>query len=155
MQARLDRPERQAELARELGQRFSAAVEAVEQLAVERLEPRERSFLEVDPPSLHVSAVKQSEDGSGWVVRLFNPGTGTAEGRIRLNGGIASVQSAGSPVARLKKSFRLNGLHTEAWSAVRQVTLEEAEDKDLAMDAEGWVPVKLGRKQILTVKFTP
>jgi len=31
------------------------------------------SLLLVDNPSLHVTCVKQAEDGSGMIVRLFNP----------------------------------------------------------------------------------
>ncbi len=35
--------------------------------------PQESSFFSVDNPSLHVTAVKQAEDGSGLIVRFFNP----------------------------------------------------------------------------------
>lgn len=118
-------------------------------------QPLERSFLEVDPPAVHVSAVKQSEDGKGWVVRLFNPLGETVRGRIRLNGGRGIAPGAGSPVERLQQSFRLNGSRDQAWSVVRRVTLEEAHEEDLAVDHDGWVPVELGRKQIVTVAFMP
>ncbi len=35
--------------------------------------PLSHSFLEIGNSALHVSTVKQSEDGNGWIVRLFNP----------------------------------------------------------------------------------
>jgi mannosylglycerate hydrolase len=35
--------------------------------------PPEHSFLALDNTILHVSAVKQAEDGDGWIAPLFNP----------------------------------------------------------------------------------
>ena len=43
--------------------------------------------------------MKQSENGGGWVVRLFNPTGGTLGTRIRLNGGMAPPEPQ-SPVER-------------------------------------------------------
>ena len=42
--------------------------------------PLAHSFLETGNEALHVSTVKQSENGEGWVVRLFNPTGGTLSG---------------------------------------------------------------------------
>ena len=50
-------------------------------------QPLSRSFLEVKPEGLHVSAVKRSENGQGWIVRLFNQSEKNVAGAIRLNGG--------------------------------------------------------------------
>ena len=52
-------------------------------------EPLSKAFLELDPDNLHISTIKRSEDGKGWVVRLLNPFDEAIEGRLRLNGGFA------------------------------------------------------------------
>ncbi len=52
-------------------------------------EPLSKSFLEIKPDNLHVSAVKRSENGQGWIVRLFNPFEEAVSASIRLNDGLA------------------------------------------------------------------
>ncbi|HNZ47510.1 MAG TPA: glycoside hydrolase family 38 C-terminal domain-containing protein [Candidatus Hydrogenedentes bacterium] len=44
--------------------------------------PLRQGFLTVSPASLLLSAVKQAEDGAGWVIRLFNPTERTIEGSV-------------------------------------------------------------------------
>ena len=70
-------------------------------------EPRVKSFLEIRPDDLHVSAVKRSEDGKGWVIRIFNPFDETRAGALRLNGGFSGPQEVQSPVERVQAEFKL------------------------------------------------
>jgi len=116
--------------------------------------PLEKSFLELETENLHVSAVKKSEEGAGWCVRLFNQGDETVENRMRLNGGHAHPAKTKSPVEAIKSEFALEATGRK-WSRARQVTLEELAVKDLRIDAEGWVDFAIGAKQILTVEFLP
>jgi len=116
--------------------------------------PLERSFLELESENLHVSAVKKSEEGDGWCVRLFNQGDETVRNKVRLNGGNANPARPKSPVEAIKSEFTL--VPTESkWSGAREVTLEELAVKDLSVDSEGWVAFAIGAKQILTVEFLP
>jgi mannosylglycerate hydrolase len=115
-------------------------------------EPPEKSFLEVTPV-IHVSAVKQSENGEGWIVRLFNPLTQTVQARVRLNGGMAQLAQPYSPVERLQHNMALVRARKSAWQSVRQVTLEEIPDKDLTLDAQGWCTVSMAAKKIVTLEF--
>ena len=68
-------------------------------------EPLQKSFLEISDETIVVSAVKQSEVGSGWVVRLFNPATSTINAKLRLNGGKVNSSKLSSPVERLQKEM--------------------------------------------------
>jgi len=117
-------------------------------------QPLAGSFLEVEPDALHVSAVKQSESGRGWIVRLFNPSARAAGGRLRLNGGFAGPPTVQSPVERVRASFALPPGPGPRWSAARAVSLEEVPEADLAMDPEGWAAFEIGPKRILTVEFS-
>ena len=117
-------------------------------------EPLGRSFLELETENLHVSAVKKSEDGDGWCVRLFNPGDETMRNKIRLNGGHANPVKTKSPVEAIKSGFSLAPTESK-WSGAREVTLEELPVEDMRIDAEGWVDFAIGAKQILTVEFLP
>jgi mannosylglycerate hydrolase len=116
-------------------------------------EPLSKSFLEIKPDVLHISAVKRSESGKGWIVRLFNPFEKAIAGTIKFNGGFAEPANQLSPVERIKKEFVLPADKTRKWSNVRIVTLEEVPEKDLAMDADGCVSFEMGRKKILTIEF--
>jgi hypothetical protein len=118
-------------------------------------EPRSRSFLEIRPERLHVSAVKQSENGRGWIVRLFNPFGRTIRGRVRLNGGFAALRGSQSPVERVQAELALPHGRQRLWKEVREVTLEEQPVRDLARNTEGWVPLTMPRKRILTLEFLP
>ena len=115
--------------------------------------PRSKSFLELEPDTLHVSAIKQSESGEGWIVRLFNPFEETVAGRIRLNGGYAGPGAVQSPVERVQAEFALPEGLREMWSTVREVNLEEVPPGELSVDEDGWVSVELGKTKILTVEF--
>ena len=117
--------------------------------------PLSKSFLELKPECLHVSAVKRSESGEGWIVRLFNPYDMTIMGSIRLNGGYSGPQKAQSPVERVRAEFTLPSDKSNMWSIVRIVTLEEVPLSDLEMDEQGWVEFEITKKMILTLEFLP
>ncbi len=118
-------------------------------------EPLAKSFLEVKPDNLTVNAVKRSESGNGWVVRLFNPSDKTVKGAIKLNCGLTGPTTPPSPVERIMADFALPAAKSKKWSSIRSVTLEELPEKDLKMDADGWVNVEMGKKKILTIEFLP
>jgi len=118
-------------------------------------EPLTKSFLELEPAILHVSAVKQSQDAQGWVVRLFNPLDCSVQGRIRLNGGKANPSETFSPVQRVQKEFALPEPNDKPWRKIRETTLEEIPVADLAMDSAGWVDFTIGKKKIMTLEFRP
>lgn len=118
-------------------------------------EPRSRSFLEVRPERLHVSAVKRSENGRGWIVRLFNPFEEAIRGRVRLNGGLGPVQASQSPVERVQAEFALPRGSQRPWKRVREVSLEERPLRELTRTADGWVPIVITKKKILTLEFLP
>jgi len=118
-------------------------------------EPLSKSFLEIKPDILPVSAVKRSESGSGWIVRLHNPLEKTIAGAIRLNHGKTCPAIQLSPVERIKKEFSLPADKCKNWSRVRIVTLEEVPEQELSIDADGWVNFKIGNKKILTIEFLP
>jgi len=117
-------------------------------------EPCEKSFLEIQPEGLHVSAIKRSEDGKGWIVRIFNPYDGQKIA-LRLNGGFSGPAEVQSPVERLKAEYALPKGMGRSWQKVRLVSLEEAPVEDVAMDKDGWVRLEIGRKKILTFEFLP
>jgi len=116
-------------------------------------QPLARSFLDVEPDGLHVSGIKQSESGEGWIVRLFNPSERTIDGRLRLNGGVAAPPAGQSPVERVQASFALPGEPGPRWPAARAVSLEEVPEADLAVDPDGWVAFQIVAKKILTMEF--
>jgi hypothetical protein len=117
--------------------------------------PRALSFLELKQEGLHVSAVKRSEDGQGWVVRLFNPSPEGKKNALRLNRGFSSPAGTQSPVERVQAEFELPSKGGGPWSKVRLVSLEEKPEKDLDLDQEGWVAFEIGFKKILTLEFIP
>jgi len=118
-------------------------------------EPLSKSFLEVRPGTLPVSTVKRSESGLGWIVRLHNPFEKTVAGTIRLNHGFAGPAAAFSPVERVTAEFDLPKGKDKKWSRIRTVTLEEVPERDLVIDADGWVSFDIGKKKILTIEFLP
>ncbi len=117
--------------------------------------PQMRSFLELDPDDVHVSAIKQSEDGAGWIVRLFNPLDKTVAGKLRLNEGFSGPQKAPSPVERIQAALSLPQEEGKRWSQVRSVTLEEIAENDLKPDTDGWVNFEITPKKIYTIEFLP
>jgi mannosylglycerate hydrolase len=115
--------------------------------------PRERSFLELDNPHVQLSALKRSEDASGWVVRLFNTHDGATTARLRFNGGRAGQTVVQSPTERVAAAFALPDADTAPWREITAVTLEELPLDPLARDADGWVSVALGPRRIVTILF--
>ena len=119
-------------------------------------EPLSKSFLEIKPDVLPVSAVKRSESGQGWIVRLYNPFEKSIGGAIRLNYGLTGpTTTIQSPVECVKEEFALPKDKGKEWSCIRTVTLEETPERNLAMDANGWVIFEIGKKKILTIEFLP
>ena len=115
--------------------------------------PLDHSFLELKDENLNVSAIKKSEDGEGWVVRLFNPSDKAVKNAIRLNGGIASIEKAQSPVERQQAEFELPAYSGKQWKEVKLVTLEELDEAPLTVDADGFAEFEITGKKILTIKF--
>jgi hypothetical protein len=116
--------------------------------------PLKHSFLEVENDALHVSAVKQRENGEAWVVRFFHSTDRTLSGRVGLNGGMVPP-AAMSPVVRQAVNFALPAGTRRGWSKVRLVDPEELENEDLSLDAEGAVSLDIHRKKIVTLEFLP
>ncbi len=115
--------------------------------------PLTHSFLKLRDEKLCVSAVKRSEDGKGYVVRLFNPSDKTVENALSLGGGIAPIDTPQSPLERQRAEFELPAYSGKRWSAVKLVSLEEKAQDDLTMDDDGFVPFTITGKKILTIKF--
>jgi alpha-mannosidase len=116
-------------------------------------QPMARSFVELRQENLHLSAIKRSEDGKGWIVRLFNPSDATVRNAVRLNGGHGAPDCPQSPLARQAAKFRLPIQPGLVFADVSLVTLEELPQQPLAMDADGWVPFEITGKRILTIRF--
>ncbi len=115
--------------------------------------PLDHSFLELKEENLNVSAIKSSEDGTGYVVRLFNPSDKAVKNAIRLNGGIAPIEKAQSPVERQQAEFELPAYSGKKWKEVKLVTLEELDEAPLTVDADGFAEFEITGKKILTIKF--
>ena len=111
------------------------------------------SFIELGEENLTISAIKKSEDGEGFVIRLFNPSDKTIKNKIRLNGGIAPIEKPQSPVERQMAEFELPAYSGKKWKEVKLVTLEELDSAPLTMDADGFVDFEITGKKILTIKF--
>jgi mannosylglycerate hydrolase len=116
-------------------------------------EPMQRSFVEISDETIAVSAVKRSENGIGWIVRLFNPASTAIQAQLRLNGGRASAVPTTSPVARLQNEMALPQTSKRRWETVRIVNLEEIPQKELALNNEGWCTIEMPPKRIVTVEF--
>jgi hypothetical protein len=86
---------------------------------------------------------------------LCNPFERTVTGTVRLNRGFAGQLETLSPVERLEVEFALPVGKSTKWSRVRQVTMEETPERDLTIDADGWVNIEMGKKKILTIEFLP
>ncbi|HLO18280.1 MAG TPA: glycoside hydrolase family 38 C-terminal domain-containing protein [Anaerolineales bacterium] len=137
-------------------ERFNLALQACQLGPTKHgTEPLAKSFLEIQPESLHISAVKRSEQAEGWVIRVFNPSNEKQVGALRLNGGHSGPLEIQSPVERIQSEFALPKGRCHPWHRVRLVTLEEIPERDLEMDKDGWVKFEISKKKILTVEFLP
>ncbi len=114
----------------------------------------EHSFIELSDTTLNISAVKKAEEGDGWVVRLFNPSDNAKTAKIRVNGGIAPIDKAQSPVERQIAEFELPAYSGNKWSSAKIVSLEEKDVSDLVIDNDGFVEFDITGKKILTLKFS-
>lgn len=113
----------------------------------------EKSFVELKEENLHISAIKQSEDGDGWVIRLFNPSGKTIKNAVRINGGLKAVKEVQSPIERQSKDFRLPDFNCDSWESVNLISLEEIALQELILDADGWVDFEITGKKIQTLLF--
>lgn len=115
--------------------------------------PLEHSFIELSDSTLNVSAVKKAEDGDGWVIRLFNPSDNTKTAKIRVNGGIAPIEKAQSPVERQIAEFELPAYSGKKWSEIKLVSLEEKDVAPLTFDGDMFTEFEITGKKILTIKI--
>jgi hypothetical protein len=118
-------------------------------------QPLEKSFLKMKDDRLHISAIKRSESGEGWIIRVFNPFDFTIDSSICLNGGYKGPDKVQSPVERLMSEFELPKEKGHRWTKVREVSLEELPVKELEFDEDGWVDFEITRKKIMTLEFLP
>lgn len=138
----------------QVAERFNHAVRVAQIGPSSGTLPLAHSFLDIGNDALHVSAVKQSENGEGWIVRLFNPTDSTLSGKISLNGGMVPPDKQ-SPVERQASDFALLPETGCKWSRVRLVDLEELETEVLALDSDGAVNLDITKKKIVTLEFLP
>ena len=114
-----------------------------------------KSFLEIQPEGLHISAEKRSKSREGWVVRIFNLSNKRQTVTLRLNGCYSGLMVIQSPVERIQSEFPLPGGTSLPWQKVRLINLKEIPARDLIMDENGWVGFEIGKKKILTQEFLP
>ena len=119
--------------------------------------PLTHSFIELTTEKLNISAVKRSEDNSGYAVRLFNPSDKTVKAGIRLNNGLAPLakEKVQTPLERQKAEFELPAYGVNKWSSVKLVSLEEKEAglPEVYLKDDGFVEFEITGKKILTIKF--
>ncbi|MEW6046780.1 MAG: glycoside hydrolase family 38 C-terminal domain-containing protein [Bacillota bacterium] len=89
--------------------------------------PARRSWLQVDPAAIGVSALKRSEDGSAVVLRLWNPFDGSRQ----------AVVTPGFAVR-------------EAWKA----RLDETPVEPVRVDA-GRIKLQIGSREVVTLRLVP
>lgn len=116
-------------------------------------EPRVKSLLECTADELELVALKQSEDGTGWVLRLFNPTNSKLSTRVRLNQGKIAAPPISSQVDFAASEYTLPGTASTSWSRVEKVSLEEKLEETLSLDEAGWLDCIVAGKQLLTLKF--
>lgn len=88
--------------------------------------PTELSFMKVTPDHLVFSALKKSEDGNGFVLRVYNPTEKDIEGKVEFCNSISKVE---------------------------QVTLEEVLVKELSVSDKNSFSIQLDKKKIRTYKI--
>jgi len=86
--------------------------------------PETESFLELSPPSLTLSAVKESEDGRYLVVRVYNSGNAAVEGHVQF-------------------AFHI----VKAWES----RLDEQPLRQVEVEGEHTVPVRVEPRALLTI----
>ncbi len=84
------------------------------------------SFMKVTPEELVFSALKKSEDGNAFVLRIYNPTEKDIKGKVETFNKINKVE---------------------------QVTLEELYVKDIDLINDNIFPVSLDKKKIGTYKI--
>ena len=72
---------------------------------------------------------------------------------IRLNGGIAPIEKAQSPVERQQAEFELPEYSGKKWSEIKLVSLEEKDVAPLTVSEDGSAEFEITGKKILTIKF--
>jgi len=98
-------------------------------LPAERSLPPAHSFLQVEPDTLLVSAVKKHEEREALVVRVFNPGEKDVRCRVR----------AAAPGFGVSRAYRTN--------------LREERQEELPLDEAGWATASVHGKGLLTVEL--
>jgi mannosylglycerate hydrolase len=88
--------------------------------------PKQGSFLEVEPDGFVLSAIKEAEDGHGWVVRGYNVGDETLAVRL-------------APWRRFASAARIN--------------MAERDVNDLPLAADGSIRLQAGPHQVVGVRF--
>jgi len=88
--------------------------------------PAEISFMKVTPDDLIFSALKKSEDGNGFVLRIYNPTEKDIEGKVEFSYPILKVE---------------------------QITLEEVFAKEIKLIYKNSFTVSLAKKKIGTYKI--
>ena len=104
-------------------ERHVAPLEVVQAGAAKGTLPQREGFLNLKPATLQLSAVKRTESGAGWVVRVFNPTCNAVSGTLEVPPGI---------------------------SRAAEITLEETHVSDFPLE-NGRLDLALSPKKIMTV----
>jgi alpha-mannosidase len=88
--------------------------------------PPQLSFVQIEPPSLVISAIKQAEHSDGLIVRFYNIADKEVAGRLKLYRPFAKAALA---------------------------NLNEEEIEELKSNERGEIELPVKRKQVVTVKF--
>jgi mannosylglycerate hydrolase len=105
---------------------FNAPLRAVPTIVHSGRLPPELSFVQIEPASLVISAIKQAESGEGLIVRFYNTAAEEVKGRLKV--------------------YRL-------FVRAALVNLNEEETEELKSNERGEVELSARGKQIVTVKF--
>lgn len=88
--------------------------------------PLEQSWIEIEPSSLIISAVKMADDGKGIIVRFYNPGERDVNGKIKLYRSFAKAQL---------------------------INLNEEPISKLRLKEDGWLNLKVAKKKLISIRF--
>ena len=89
--------------------------------------PKSLSFIELEPASLVLAAVKVAENGKSLVVRLFNPTEKAVNGSLKVY----------KPVKK-----------------ARTITLEELPEEEIKLTDRKVIPLSVPKKKIVTLELT-